>query len=135
MTSRARIKAFYCLCLLGPGLLFAGGASAVTATKQVLDTIAVFGPGQAGSVVPNEQTQVTGDFEYQTFEAFKSSAASGLRACKLTSNRGLFCIDSQKDVINWSNPSSGEPGVTLFNCRQINELDGKAKRPASPGAG
>jgi len=126
MTSLPGIKAFSCLCLLVAGLMFAGGASAVTATKQVLDTIAVFGPGTAGSVVPIDNTQATDDFEFKTFEAFASQGASGLRACKLTSNRGLFCIDGQKNVKNWANPTSGEPGVTLFNCSQLNELDSKS---------
>ena len=98
-------EAFLRVLALVPPLFVAVEAGAES-TEQVLDTIAVFGQQQAGTIdwgTPPSYTPA-----YSKLPAFP--IASSLRACKLTSNSGLFCLDSDKNVWNWSNPASSAPG-------------------------
>ena len=97
----------------------AGAQVVTTTTKQVLDTVAVFG----GTDVYGIDYSVEGN---PAANELGASSAVALRACKLTSNQGLFCIDANKNVVRWSNPAV-PTGETLFNCADISELDGKSE--------
>jgi len=109
------LKAVLRVLVLLPGLSLATAAMAQSA-QQVLDTVVAYGATKVYEI----------DLDAATDVALDAPVDSSLRACKLTANRGLFCIDAAKNVVNWKNPDSNEPGDILFNCTQVSEFDAKS---------
>lgn len=103
------------------GLAMSGTASAQSAEAiQVLDTVAIFGPGNV----------VKADFDTGgTDPGVSVAAGETVRACQLTAGSGLFCLVSGSggiDVVNWSNAASNSSRKKLFACSDIADLDSKS---------
>lgn len=111
------LKAVLRVLVLLPGLSLSTAALAQSA-QQVLDTIVTYGAQQV-----YEMDLVDGPPAAVPLDA---PVDSDLRACKLTANRGLFCINAAKQVVNWINPDSDADGVPLFSCTDIGEFDAKS---------
>lgn len=109
-----RIRDFLRVFILVPGCLAAAGAQSAAETQQVLDTVDVFGR----ATVVGTRFDPPGSYE-------TAARGSDFRACTLTANRGLFCLDG-KNVRRWSNPAKAEPATDLFSCNDVPDLDAKS---------
>jgi len=111
------LKAVLRVLVLLPGLSLSTAALAQSA-QQVLDTIVTYGAKKVYEMDLDDAPAVGIELDAQV--------DSDLKACKLTANRGLFCINAAKQVVNWKNPDSDELGDILFNCTKIAEFDPKS---------
>ena len=110
-------KAVLRVLVLLPGLSLSAAALAQSA-QQVLDTIVTFGATKVYEMDLKDAPAAGIELD--------APVDSDLKACKLTANRGLFCINAAKQVVNWKNPDSDDNGDILFNCTEVSEFDAKS---------